>query len=78
MAKKFKKVPLRVFPWQDEKEQKFIKYIMKDGKRTVAEKIFADTMQEIRANGHMNPRTVLHTAMDNASPTIMVKSARVG
>lgn len=51
---------------------------MRHGKRTVAEKVFANTMKEIRGNGHMNPRIVLHTAIDNSAPTIMVKSARVG
>lgn len=57
---------------------KFINYLMKDGKRTVAHKIFVDTMKEIQLNGHPNPQAVLETAIENASPDIMVKSKRIG
>lgn len=65
-------------PWEDEYEEKFINYIMRQGKKTVAKRVFADTMKEIRNNGHMNPKIVLRTAIENSSPTIMIKSARVG
>ena len=51
---------------------------MKDGKKTTARKVFADTMNEIKAAGHMNPNGVLFTAIENAAPSIMVKSKRVG
>ncbi len=51
---------------------------MKDGKKTTARKVFADTMNEIKAAGHMNPHGVLFTAIENSAPSIMVKSKRVG
>lgn len=61
----------------DPRVKKFINYIMKHGKRTVAQKIFSDTMKEIQVNGHPNPQAVLETALENAAPDIMVKSKRI-
>lgn len=60
------------------KIEKIINYIMKDGKKSVAKKIYHDMLQEIKSNGHMNPEIVLETAIDNVSPTIMTKSKRMG
>ena len=77
MANKFKKVKKIILPREDEQVEKFINYVMKDGKKSVARRVFSDTMKEIRDNWHMNPKIVLRTAIENASPTIMVKSARV-
>lgn len=51
---------------------------MLDGKKTVARRLFADTLAEIKASGHENPLLVWETAVENASPSIMVKSKRVG
>jgi small subunit ribosomal protein S7 len=72
-----KMVPVAL-DFNDPKTAKFINYIMKHGKRTVAQKIFLDTMKEIQVNGHPNPQAVLETALENASPDIMVKSKRIG
>ncbi len=60
------------------KKEKMINFIMKDGKKSVAETIYRKTLQEIKANWHMNPYVVLETALENAAPTIMVKSKRLG
>lgn len=60
------------------KINKIINYIMKDGKKSVAKKIYHDMLQEIKSNGHMNPEIVLETAIDNASPNVMIKSKRMG
>ncbi|MBO4515927.1 hypothetical protein J5751_00380 [bacterium] len=51
--------------------------MMKSGKKSVAKKIYADMLKEIKANGHMNPQVVVETAIDNASPTVMIKSKRL-
>ncbi len=59
-------------------EQKFVNFIMKDGKKSVARKIYTDTLQEIKTNGHMNPNLVVKAAIENASPTVMIKSKRIG
>ncbi len=74
----FKKPKSWALVLADHKVEKFINYLMKDGKKTTARKVFADTMNEIKAAGHMNPNGVLFTAIENAAPSIMVKSKRVG
>ena len=74
----FKKPKSWALVLADHKIEKFINYLMKDGKKTTARKVFADTMNEIKAAGHMNPHGVLFTAIENAAPSIMVKSKRVG
>ncbi len=51
---------------------------MKHGKKSVAKKIYDDTLAEIKSSGHMNPEIVLETAIENASPTLMIKSKRMG
>jgi len=60
------------------KIEKIINYIMKDGKKSVARKIYSDMLKEIKSNGHMNPEIVLETAIENASPNLMIKSKRMG
>lgn len=60
------------------KIEKIINYIMKDGKKSVARKIYADMLKEIKSNGHMNPSIVVETAIENASPHLMIKSKRMG
>jgi small subunit ribosomal protein S7 len=60
------------------KIEKIINYIMKDGKKSVARKIYTDMLKEIKSNGHMNPEVVLETAIENASPNLMIKSKRMG
>lgn len=74
----FKKPKSWALVLSDLKVEKFINYLMKDGKKNTARRVFADTMNEIRVAGHQNPNGVLFTAIDNASPSIMVKSKRVG
>ena len=60
------------------KIEKIINSIMKDGKKSVARKIYTDMLKEIKSNGHMNPEIVLETAIENASPNLMIKSKRMG
>lgn len=78
MAKKFKKVEPTILPSSNEKVEKIINYIMKDGKKSVAKKIYNDVLKEIKVNGHMNPYVVVEAAIDNASPNVMIKSKRLG
>ncbi|MBF0931992.1 MAG: hypothetical protein HXJ92_01120, partial [candidate division SR1 bacterium] len=40
-------------------EEKFINFIMKHGKKSVAKRIYEDTLKDIKANGHMNPTVVV-------------------
>ena len=73
----FKKPKSWALVLADHKIEKFVNYLMKDGKKTTARKVFTDTMNEIKLAGHMNPTGVLFTAIENAAPSIMVKSKRV-
>ncbi len=57
---------------------RFINYIMKDGKRTVAEKIFYEAMDLIKKNTKEDPLAIFHLALKNVSPEMEVKSRRVG
>ncbi|MFA7298489.1 MAG: 30S ribosomal protein S7 [Candidatus Absconditabacterales bacterium] len=60
------------------KIEKIINYIMKSGKKSVAKKIYSNMLLEIKSSGHMNPEIVLETAIENASPSLMIKSKRMG
>ncbi len=76
--KKIKRNPLLVLPNSSEKVEKFINYLMVDGKKSTARRIFFDTIKEIKTNWHVNPFVVFETAIENASPNIMIKSKRIG
>jgi small subunit ribosomal protein S7 len=78
MSKKFKKVDLFHLPSTNSKVEKFINFIMKDGKKTVAKRLFSLAMDEIKSSWHTDPLLVRESAIENASPNIMVKSKRIG
>jgi len=71
-------VKLVVGAMSNQKIEKIINYLMKNGKKSVAKKIYTDTLKEIKSSGHMNPEIVLETAIENASPSLMIKSKRMG
>jgi ribosomal protein S7 len=50
---------------------------MKNGKKSVAKKIYENTLKEIKLSGHMNPSVVVQSAIENASPNLMIKSKRI-
>lgn len=57
---------------------RFINMVMKDGKKSVAERIVYGAIDEIRARGHAEPIAVIERALDAVSPAVEVKSRRVG
>jgi small subunit ribosomal protein S7 len=59
------------------KTEKIINFLMKSGKKSVAKRIYADMLKEIKLAGHMNPDIVVETAIDNAAPSLMIKSKRM-
>jgi small subunit ribosomal protein S7 len=77
MATKLNKKARTVSPSSSDKLDKIINYLMKDGKKSVAKRIYNDMLKEVKSNGHMNPQIVVETAIDNASPSIMIKSKRL-
>jgi len=59
--------------------EKFINYIMKEGKKSTARKIMYSTLEEIRKKTKMEkPAEILETAVKNVSPFLEVRSRRVG
>jgi len=57
---------------------KFINCLMMRGKRSLAEKILYDALDEIDRKVDDDPLTVFRKAVDNAKPYLEVKSRRVG
>ena len=60
---------------------KFINCLMWDGKKTVAQKVFYDALEEIAKRGETGedaPIEVFETALENIKPYIEVRSKRVG
>jgi small subunit ribosomal protein S7 len=56
-----------------------VNYVMWDGKKTIAEKVVYDCLEEIATKTKIeNPTEVLKTAMSNAGPLIEIRSRRVG
>jgi small subunit ribosomal protein S7 len=60
---------------------KFINCLMLDGKKTTAQKVFYDALEEIArrgVEGAAEPIAVFETAIENVKPYIEVRSKRVG
>lgn len=65
---------------------RFINCVMRDGKKSVAERVVYDAMDEIKARiekqphpaGFQSPIEVFEKAIDNAKPFVEVRSKRVG
>lgn len=58
------------------KVAKLINYVMGDGKKDTARKIVYQVMEELKKEG--DPVAVLEAALENASPSVEVRSRRVG
>ena len=58
---------------------KFINYLMLDGKKSVAHRVFYDAMDVIASKiKDVEPLEVFETALNNVKPAIEVRSKRVG
>tara|TARA_B100001769_G_C22045147_1_gene561698 strand:+ start:424 stop:891 length:468 start_codon:yes stop_codon:yes gene_type:complete len=58
---------------------KFVNYIMKDGKKSIAEKIFYSSLDMIKEKMKTDsPLEVFKKAIDNVGPILEVKSKRIG
>jgi len=56
---------------------KFINYVMLDGKKTVALKIMKDTFEVIKSKGQKDPMAIFIKAIENIMPKIEVRPKRV-
>ena len=57
---------------------KFIKSIMRDGKKSIAESIIYDAFDIIKQKTNESPVKIFEQALENVKPMIEVKSRRVG
>ena len=62
--------------YQSKLANKFINRLMKDGKKSVAEKVFYGSLDLLKADG--DPITLFETAINNVGPKLEVKARRVG
>ena len=49
-----------------------------DGKKTIAEKIIYDAIEKIKSKSKEEPINIFNEAINNLSPTVEVRSRRVG
>lgn len=77
-----KKAPKRIIkPDQQfgrEDVGKFINYLMRGGKKSIAQKIVNDAFKIISAKTKQDPLEVFETAIKNVAPTVEIRGKRVG
>jgi small subunit ribosomal protein S7 len=64
--------------YDDKKISKFINYIMQNGKKTVAQKIVYGAFDIIKEKTKKEGKEVFEEAIQNAGPTVEVRSKRIG
>ena len=57
---------------------KFMNSIMKDGKKSAAERIVYGALDFVEGKAKQNPMEMFHQALENVMPAIEVRSRRVG
>ncbi len=57
---------------------KFVNVVMRQGKKTVAERILYDALEIVREKTEDDPLKVFKRAIENVKPAVEVKSRRVG
>jgi small subunit ribosomal protein S7 len=57
---------------------RFINYVMKDGKKSVAERLVYGALDKIKETTKEDPLKVFEKALENVSPQLEVASKRVG
>ena len=57
---------------------KFVNYVMERGKKGIAEKIFYGAMDQIKQRTKTDGLIIFEKAVENASPSVEVKSRRIG
>ncbi len=56
----------------------FINYLMQDGKKTIAEKVFYQCLDQLAKQAKEDPLKVFEQAIENASPVLEIVSRRIG
>jgi small subunit ribosomal protein S7 len=64
--------------YKSETITRFVNVVMKDGKRSTAERIVYGALDTMASRGKNDPLALFNQALDNVRPMIEVKSRRVG
>lgn len=64
--------------YSNDQVAKFINYVMKDGKKSIAQKVVYKTLDVIEKEYKQDPLAVFDLAIRNASPLVEIKARRVG
>jgi small subunit ribosomal protein S7 len=64
--------------FQDLVLTKFMNAVMKEGKKSVAERIVYGALERMEAKQKSDPMQMFHSALENVMPTVEVRSRRVG
>lgn len=59
-------------------QEKFINYLMLDGKKTIARRVFSDTLKIISEKGSKDALKIFEQAIDNTKPQMEVRPKRIG
>ena len=73
-----KRIPHPDPRYHDRLVTKFMNCVMRDGRKTAAEKIVYGAFDTIEARTKEDPLSVFHKAVENVQPMVEVKSRRVG
>ncbi len=57
---------------------RFINKVMSDGKRSIAQKLVYDALEQLREQSKQDPLTIFEKALQNVSPKMEVRPRRVG
>ena len=57
---------------------RFINYLMKDGKKSVAEKVMSDALSAVAKETKEEPLLIFEKALENVTPMMEVSSRRIG
>lgn len=66
------------FSFTDPLQSKFVNCIMKNGKKTVAQRIMRETLAELHRRGQDDPLKTFEKALKNATPMMEVRGKRIG
>src|SRR3989344_7261176 len=77
-ATKVKKHNIPDYQYQNPLVGKFINYIMRQGKKSVAQKVVYSSFDIIKEKTKSNPLSLFEKAVRNVSPSLEVRSRRIG
>ncbi len=66
------------FSYTDPLQTKLVNCIMKEGKKTIAQRILMDAFEELFRRGEKDPLKTFELALENATPMMEVRPKRIG